>query len=85
MTKRALLPLLCMLLWGFYALSRSVEEFSSPEQMRYYLGVPVLLTCISLALVLLSNAKYAKTATQILSVLMLLAWLPYMAFGTGGV
>lgn len=81
---RGVLPLTCLLLWGWFALSGSAGEFSSAVQTRYYLWLPLAMAGLALALLLLRDAKYMNVAAQVLAALMLFSLLPYLFFYTGG-
>lgn len=84
MRPRVYLPALCLLLWGWFALSGLYSDFSNAAQAEYYRWLPLAMVGLSVALILLSRLNALKIAVQILATLLLLALLPYLLFYTGG-
>ena len=84
MRPRAYLPVLCLLLWGWFALGGMYGQFSNAEQERYYRWVPLAMAGLSASLILLLRLDAMKIPVQILAALMLLALLPYLLSYTGG-
>ena len=84
MILRAILPGLSLICWGFFAYLMAGEDFSSPEQARYYFWFPLLMTGVSLTLILAGSVKRATIVVQFLAALMLIPLFPYLLFYTGG-
>ena len=84
MRPRAYLPVLCLLLWGWFALGGLYGQFANAGQERYYRWLPVGMVGVSVLLILLLRLDAMKIPVQILAGLMLLALLPYLLFFTGG-
>jgi hypothetical protein len=80
---RALLPGLSLALWALFALGIQ-GPFSSLEQALYYRWLPACMAGAALVLILVRNVKYGVVAVQCVSVLMLMALLPYLLFAGGG-
>jgi hypothetical protein len=81
---RAVLPGLSLLLWGLFALSLGQGPFSSLQQELYYRWLPVCMAGAALVLILLRNAKHGAVAIQCVSLLMLIAFLPFLLLAGGG-
>ncbi len=84
MRPRAYLPVLCLLLWGWFALGGAYGHFSNAEQETYYRWLPLGAAALSVLLILLLRLDGMKAPVQVLAGLLLFALLPYLFFLTGG-
>ncbi len=84
MRPRAYLPVLCLLLWGWFALGGLYGHFSSAEQEKYYRWLPVGMAGVSILLIALVRLEAMKIPVQFLAGLLLLALFPYLLAYTGG-
>ena len=84
MRPRAYLPILSLLLWGWFALGGLYDDLANPAQELYYRWLPVGMTALSIVLTLLLRFEAMKIPVQLAAMSMLLALLPYLLFFTGG-
>jgi hypothetical protein len=82
---RQYLPVLSFLIWCWFALGGLYERFSFPAQTNYYRWLPIGLTLISVLLILLTRSAKLSFFWNFIAGLMVLALLPYLIFGSGGV
>ncbi len=83
---RFIIPVVSFLAWGAWGLNNSGDTFSSPEQRRWYLVVPLVVAGFSLIVLLLQliRVRTVRTTAQVLAAIALLALLPYILNSGGG-